>query len=180
MHAMTVALAKLLAPVLPFTADEVWQSLRPGGGREALDSIHLALLPTHDDRLFDGELEARWERLQALRQTVAVELEKARAAGTIGKSLEAAVTLRGGDDEMQAMLKYFEAQLPALFIVSQVAIELDRKESFSVKVAPASGQKCARCWRWEPSVGQHPDHSTICSRCVSVVLTLAKQDGKTV
>ncbi len=180
MHAMTTALAKLLAPVLPFTADEVWQCLRAGGGRDALDSVHLALLPSHDDRLFDGELEARWERMQTLRQAVAVELEKARAAGTIGKSLEAAVTLSGGDAETRAMLKYFESQLPGLFIVSQVAIELDRDEPFSVKVAPASGRKCARCWRWEPSVGQHPEHSTICSRCVTVVLTVTKENGKTV
>ncbi|MCX6899074.1 MAG: isoleucine--tRNA ligase [Verrucomicrobia bacterium] len=174
MHTMAAALAKLLAPAVPFTADEVWQCLRPGGGREALDSVHLALLPNHDDHLFDGELEARWERLQTLRQVVAVELEKARAKGTIGKSLEASVTLGGGDAETKAMLKYFEPQLPALLIVSQVAIELDRGESFSVKVAPALGQKCARCWRWEPSVGQHTGHPAICSRCVSVVETLEK------
>ncbi|MFA5194062.1 MAG: class I tRNA ligase family protein, partial [Verrucomicrobiia bacterium] len=174
MHSIATALAKLLAPAVPFTADEVWQSLRPGGGREALDSVHLALLPEHDNRLFDGELEARWERLQVLRQAVAVDLEKARAAGTIGKSLEAAVTLSGGDPETQAMLKYFEAQLPALLIVSQVAIELDREAPFSVKVAPALGQKCARCWRWERSVGQDTGHPAICARCVSVVETLGK------
>jgi isoleucyl-tRNA synthetase len=174
LHTMATVLAKLLAPAVPFTADEVWQCLRPGGSREAAESVHLALLPDSDDRLFDGELEARWERLQALRQMVAVELEKARAAGTIGKSLEAAVTLGGGDAEAKAMLEYFEAQLPALLIVSQVTIALDREEPFSVKVAPALGQKCARCWRWEPSVGRHTGHPAICARCVSVVETFEK------
>ncbi|MBM3890546.1 MAG: class I tRNA ligase family protein, partial [Verrucomicrobia bacterium] len=173
LHTIAATLAKLLAPVLPFTADEVWQCLPAGGARDALDSVHLALLPDYDARSFDGELEARWERLQTLRQLVAQELEKERAAGRIGKSLEAAVTLRGGDAETQAMLKYFEPQLPALLIVSQVAIELDLDAPFSVKVAPASGRKCARCWRWEPSVGQCAEHPTICARCVAVVETSA-------
>ena len=169
LHSIAASLAKLLAPVIPFTADEVWGHLAVGGAREDVASVHLALLPAFDSRQFDGELEARWERLQSLRQTVAVELEKARAAGTIGKSLEAAVTLGGGDAETRAMLKYFEPQLPSLLIVSQVAIALDAGESFSVKVAPASGRKCARCWRWEPSVGGHTAHPELCGRCVTVV-----------
>ena len=169
LHTIAATLAKLLAPVIPFTADEVWEYLPAGGVREDVASAHLALLPSFDDRQFDGELEARWERLQSLRQVVAVELEKARAAGTIGKSLEAAVTLGGGDAETKAMLRYFEAQLPALLIVSQVAIALDGGEGFSVKVAPASGRKCARCWRWEPSVGGDAVHPELCGRCVTVV-----------
>jgi isoleucyl-tRNA synthetase len=163
----TVAtLAKLLAPVMPFTAEEVWSHLP---GRET-ESVHLAGFPVVDEQLRDAALAARWERLLAVRSVAALELEKARQSGQIGKSLEARVEIRPDTEATRAVLAGFGRLLETVLIVSQVELGPVTNGPVTVHVAPASGQKCVRCWRWSQDVGAVAAHPELCGRCAAVMV----------
>ncbi len=168
-------LVRMLAPILSFTADEAWEHLPPVEGREA--SVHLARF-AHAGR-HDPALAEAWERLRAVRSQVLAALERARAAKEIGGSLEAAVTLYAEGDTL-AFLRGYEAHLPNLCIVSQARVaplseapaglEVEGDDvPVAVVVAPAVGNKCARCWQILPEVGDHPDHPALCGRCVGAL-----------
>ena len=163
MYQVVATLAKLLAPVMPFTAEEVWTAL-PGAVAE---SVHLATFPQAGPR--DLELEARWEKLRDLRRVVALELEKARQIGTIGKSLEAQVAIQPDSAAMQQLLAGLGPLLEPVLIVSQVQIDQLTGGELRVTVAPAAGQKCVRCWRWTTDVGTDAKHRELCGRCAEVV-----------
>ncbi len=163
MHHVVAALAKLIAPVMPFTADEVWSYL-PGHEGE---SVHLAAFPKAGKR--DAELEARWEKLLEVRRVAAGELEKARQAGTIGKSLEAQVEIRPADEATQQLLTKFGPVLEPVLIVSQVQIGQLTGSDLQVTVSPAAGQKCTRCWRFTTDVGANHAHPQLCGRCAETV-----------
>ncbi len=165
MHATVSTLAKLIAPVMPFTAEEVWSFLP---GREA-ESVHLAAFPTVDAKLRDGALEERWERLLAVRSAVALELEKARQSGLIGKSVEAQVEIAPDNDETKKLLEGFGSLLETVLIVSAVRLAAPTGNAVQVKVSRASGQKCVRCWRWTTDVGTDAAHAQLCGRCAEVV-----------
>ena len=162
----TVAtLAKLIAPVMPFTADEVWSFLP---GRET-ESVHLAAFPVADAKWRDAELEARWERLLDVRRIASLELEKARQSKTIGKSLEAQVEIEPDNDAARALLEKIGPLLETVLIVSKVRIAKPTGGALRVKVGVASGRKCVRCWRWTEDVGVDAAHPELCGRCVGVV-----------
>jgi len=170
MYETVAALAKLLAPVMPFTAEEVWRSL-PGGVRE---SVHLAKFPVVVEALRDAALEARWEKLLQVRQAAAVELEKTRQSKQIGKSLEARVEIAPGDEAMAALLKSFGSLLERVLIVSQARVTDLTGSELRVGVSAAAGQKCGRCWRWSEDVGRSESHPSLCGRCAVVVEQLAQ------
>ena len=158
MGIMADGLARLLAPILPVTADELWRFLPTSTdagapGREA--SVHMALFPTGVERLADGALDERWERLRAVRDEVNKALEEARQAKTIGTSLAAHVRLSAGGD-IAALLRAHEADLPMLFIVSQVSLDTSGDEGLAVQVLRADGEKCDRCWRIVPERSTEP------------------------
>ena len=115
----------------------------------------------------NAEEEARWEKLLVVRAKVNEALEKERQAKKIGKSLEAEISLEGGGlrPEDGDLLK-------EICLVSHVEIRPGSGE-VTVKVAPARGKKCARCWKHEESVGRDPDHPELCERCARVVKGLA-------
>jgi isoleucyl-tRNA synthetase len=162
----TVAtLAKVLAPIVPFTADEVWNCLP---GRET-ESVHLAKFPVVDAERRDAELEARWERLLEVRRVASLELEKARQGKTIGKSLEAQVEIEANNDATREMLEKLGSVLETVLIVSQVRVARSTGGELRVKVSPASGSKCVRCWRWTEDVGADAAHPELCGRCTEVV-----------
>ncbi len=165
MHRTAVTLAKLLAPVMPFTADEVWSFLP---GRES-ESVHLTEFPPVDVRLRDEKLEARWEKLRQVRSVVALELEKARQAGTIGKSLEAQVEIEADSAATQELLQGVGPLLETVLIVSQAKVGKLTGSQLRVKVSAAEGQKCVRCWRWTRDVGGNAAHPQLCARCADVV-----------
>jgi isoleucyl-tRNA synthetase len=165
MHRTVATLAKLLAPVVPFTAEEVWSFL---SGREA-ESVHLTEFPSVDARLRDEKLEARWEKLLQVRSAAALELEKARQAGTIGKSLEAQVEIEADSPATQELLQGVGPLLETVLIVSQAKVGKLTEGQLRVKVTPAEGQKCVRCWRWTHDVGQNSAHPQLCGRCTDVV-----------
>jgi isoleucyl-tRNA synthetase len=154
------ALTRLVAPLLAFTAEEVWSyTAKPRG---APDSVHLALLPDAEE--LNGGLSAdqlaAWDGLMALREPVLKALEEARAAKLIGAPLEAKLRIVPGE---HAILAERAAELPALFVVSQVVIEPG--DEFRVAVERAEGSKCERCWKYSTAVGQDPEYPTVCEAC---------------
>ncbi|HET6972984.1 MAG TPA: class I tRNA ligase family protein, partial [Pyrinomonadaceae bacterium] len=158
------ALARMLAPLLVFTADEIWENL-PGRDEP---SIHLALLPKADEQSHD-ELLTEWERLFAIRDNVLRALEEARIAKQIGSSLEAKVTLRAAGSALE-LLQRHQNDLRYLFIVSQVELgNSDASEGVSITISNADGQKCERCWNYSTRVGEWDRYPTVCERCVAAL-----------
>ncbi len=171
MHEILDALVRLMAPVLSFTADEVWQ-LMPKKGHEP-ESVHLAEFPPVQPDLLDDALEGRWETLMGVRDEVLKALEAARKAKMIGTSLEAGVELLACP-ELLTLLTQYEADLPMLFIVSAVRLgSLAGAEAagkkVEVRVRRAAGQKCPRCWTFSESVGRSARHPEVCARCAAVL-----------
>ena len=177
------ALVRLLAPMMSFTAEEVWQFLPALG--EKPQSVHLALFPTPEEilgntqRLPDesgqslprstNQLRTDWERLLLVREEVFRQLETARKDKRIGSGLEGKVTLSAPAETMNLLERYADT-LRYIFIVSQVelrpAAELDGNGSgLKVEVSPAAGQKCVRCWNYSTHVGDDPTYPTVCERC---------------
>jgi isoleucyl-tRNA synthetase len=149
------ALVRLIAPLLAFTAEEVWSfTAKPAGAPE---SVHLALLPEPEE-VASGLLPARlaeWDRLMEVRDVVLKALEEARQAKLIGTSLEARVRLQG--------YAGFEAELPSVFIVSQVVLEPGNE--LRAIIEKADGVKCERCWKYSTAVGQDAEFPTVCDSC---------------
>src|SRR5687768_454144 len=155
-------LARLLAPILPVTADDLWRHL-PGDRGE---SVHLEDFPAVD-HLTDADLAGTWERLLAVRETVNAALEEKRKDKLIGNSLSARVviTVRG---PVGQLLETHQQQLPMLFNVSDVALHLGpagEGDDIQVVVEKAPGVKCARCWRFVPGIRTEPEWEGICDRC---------------
>ncbi len=168
-----VALTKLMAPILSFTAEEIWRMLPAAVRREAgVDSVHLTSFPEADPKWKDEALAQRWGRLLEVRSRVQAELELKRREKMIGASLEARVILEA-NPEAYRLLKEYEQDLPTLFIVSQVEVKEmhhpPQKSDVVVTVAKAEGEKCERCWNYRPAVGTFPDHPTLCDRCVEAI-----------
>lgn len=166
---LLVSMTKLMAPILSFTADEIWPLLPAAArGDGNVSSVHLARFPEADARWHDDALGKRWEQLLLVRTQVQAELEKHRREKTIGSSLEAKVVLEADPDRM-AFLKQYEPMLPTLFIVSQVEVKKGSQGDLAVSVMKAEGAKCERCWNYRPSVGAVAAHPTLCDRCVEAV-----------
>ena len=164
MSVMADGLARLLAPILPVTADELWQHV--GGTRE--ESVHLAEFPGDVEALIDVDLDARWTRLRQIRDTVNGALETSRQEKLIGTSLAAHVALTAGGDSA-ALLRRYESDLPLLFIVSQVSLDATGPEGVSVSVSRAEGEKCDRCWRVLPEISRNPGSDGLCDRCIAAL-----------
>jgi isoleucyl-tRNA synthetase len=165
------ALARMLATILVFTADEIWENL-PGDGSRAA-SVHLAELPVARGEP-DEDLAARWERLFALRERVMVKLEEARNSKLIGSSLEATVVIKPRLEDEETF-NYFRDQLRYIFIVSEVRLARDGElEGGSpvltqIAIERAQGQKCERCWNYSTRVGESVRYPTVCERCVEAL-----------
>jgi isoleucyl-tRNA synthetase len=164
MYIMADGLARLLAPILPVTADELWQHI--GGRAEA--SVHLADFPRDTESLVDAALVDRWEQLIRVRDEVNRALENARQGKIIGTSLGAHVTVTAGG-AIGELLRRYDKDLPMLFIVSQVALEPGAADGVLVSVTRAEGTKCDRCWRVVPDVSRDPESAGLCSRCVDAL-----------
>ena len=168
LHRMLGTLCKMLAPILVFTADEAWAFV-PG---RTVDSAHqLTWQPSGFERPA-AERDA-WKAMFELRELALPELEKARQAKQIGKALEAKLTFSGSSPALTAVQADLES-LRELLNVSQLEIQLGGEGAATVLVGKAAGQKCERCWHWEPEVGSIPEHPTICARCVKAVQESAR------
>jgi isoleucyl-tRNA synthetase len=184
------ALVRLLAPIIVFTAEEVWKFFPRREGEP--ESIHMAVFPAPEelDTHLDAARVANWAKLLAVRDEVLKALEQARNLKHISSSLEAKLSFEltpPVDGELVALLREYESSLPALFIVSQVklpagadggmtlrALHADafRSEAIpglAVRVIRAQGQKCERCWNYSTRVGENADVPTVCERCVAAL-----------
>jgi isoleucyl-tRNA synthetase len=169
LYVMADGLTRLLAPILSFTADELWRHVP--GEREA--SVHMALFPSVEslDALADPALVERWDALVALREQVLAHIEPLRKSKQIGSSLQAKVIVSAASKELP-LLEQYAKQLPMLFIVSEVEIlptpsdlEAAGEARPRVTIERASGVKCERCWRIVPAVSSEPASAGLCDRC---------------
>ncbi len=161
------ALARMLGPILVFTADEIWENL-PNPDQPA---IHLASFPAASGESHEALL-SEWERLFAIRDDVLRALEEARVAKHIGSSLEAKVTLQASGAALE-LLRRHEHDLRYLFIVSQVELaELQAGEGVSTAISVADGEKCERCWNYSTHVGESERFPTVCERCVAALMEI--------
>ncbi|HAR6277885.1 TPA: isoleucine--tRNA ligase [Staphylococcus pseudintermedius] len=165
-----VNMTKLLAPIIPHTAEEVWSHI------EQVDeeSVHLTNMPAKEE--VDQALLDKWNTFMALRDDVNRALEAARNEKVIGKSLEAKVKIGNSSSfDTLAFLEGFN-DLHQLFIVSQVELVEDTKgEAYqhgTIEIAKADGEKCARCWNYSESLGSVGELDDLCPRCQEVVKTL--------
>ncbi|EGQ4449474.1 isoleucine--tRNA ligase [Staphylococcus pseudintermedius] len=165
-----VNMTKLLAPIIPHTAEEVWSHI------EQVDeeSVHLTNMPAKEE--VDQALLDKWNTFMALRDDVNRALEAARNEKVIGKSLEAKVKIGNSPSfDTLAFLESFN-DLHQLFIVSQVELVEDTKgEAYqhgTIEIAKADGEKCARCWNYSESLGSVGELDDLCPRCQEVVKTL--------
>ena len=169
------ALVRLLAPVMSFTAEEIWQYLPVTADRVA--SVHVAKFPAAADifgagvEAEDGQQAEQWATLRAVREEVLKALEEARNSKMIGGGLEAQVTVAAADPVFSVLSQYAE-QLRYLFIVSQVRLERtsgNGSSAVTVRVEKAAGQKCDRCWNYSVHVGEDAVYPTVCERCSAVL-----------
>ena len=169
-------LARMLAPILVFTADEVWENLPADNARPA--SVHIAVMPEARSQR-DENLRANWESLFEIRDEVLQSLEAARIAKQIGSSLEARLEIAAAGDSYDLLDRY-RNELRYVFIVSQVdVVRSDEGASgVVVRVLPAEGQKCERCWNFSTRVGESSRYPTACERCVAALEEIEREPSE--
>lgn len=170
------ALVRMLAPILCFTADEIWQAM-PHKDTDDLRNVLFNDMPEYDAALaFDDAASIKWEKIIAVRDDVNKALEQARGAKLIGKPLEAKVvitTSQAGKDFLDGCGQ----DLAKLCIVSAIAVQTGEGEGDSyealggmkIAVSHMEGEKCARCWIYDPTVGGNTEHPCLCARCAAVL-----------
>jgi isoleucyl-tRNA synthetase len=163
------SLALMLAPILAFTADEIWENLPADATKQRATSVHLGTFPEADQQTDTGVL-LEWERLFGIREDVLQALEESRTAKLIGSSLEARVEISAAGSAHE-LLERFKDQLRYIFIVSQVDVILSEEGASGVviKIHPAAGEKCDRCWNYSARVGESSRYPTVCERCVTAL-----------
>ncbi len=172
MHIIGDAVSKIMAPVLSFTAEEIWTHMP--GAEEKARSIHLTSLPAVNEKWQNKDLEARWNLLLSVRSEVTRALEEARNQKKIGHSLDADVTLCA-DGKLYAELLADADELKTIFIVSYVSlVKFDQRtpefgqtalEGLAIRIEGAKGVKCQRCWIYDETVGSDVQNPEICHRC---------------
>ena len=165
MYDITLALVTLLAPILSFTAEEVYgyMNLRD---EDKKDSVLLLDMAKESSVYENEELAKKWDKIYDLKEEILVELEHARAEKTIGHPLDAKVTIYEMDQKAEE-LKELQEVLEMVLIVSKVEIKEGEKH---IEVSKAAGLKCERCWKYNEHVGENEEHSTICPRCIEAII----------
>ncbi len=174
---MASALARLLAPVLSFTTEEIWSHLPKAQAQ--CPSVHLASWPQAERRYLDVALEAKWEQILRIREDITRALEEARKQKLIGASAEAEVSLYPENEGTALLLREIEPELKKLLIVSGVKAHEAWEaapvgagagsSTLKIAIQKAAGQKCTRCWLYDKSVGQFAEHPLLCQRCHGVI-----------
>ena len=173
MYKILVALDKIIAPILCFTSQEIWDFMPKTEGMNKY--VVFEDMPKAGQYAADDAFKAKWAQLIAVRDEVKKVLEQARAEKIIGASLEAAVTLYCNDAVYDLLNSIPMDELADLMIVSQVELvkgeggAASAVEGLGVAAAHATGEKCERCWKYSATIGSHAAHPTLCARCASVV-----------
>jgi isoleucyl-tRNA synthetase len=185
LYEILLAMVKIMAPILSFTAEEVWQHLQ---GEEK--SVFLTSWPEFDENRLNDVLDKKWSKLIKIREEVYRVLERCRQDGMIGSFLESNVTIfsRG---ETASFLKEYESELATIFIVSGVtliditgeempgdaALAIEIKE-MGIKTSRAKGSKCSRCWVYSETVEESKGNlSAICERCAKAIHTMQEHQS---
>ena len=176
MYTILHAISRLMAPVLAFTAEEIWAYL-PHENEKA-ESIHMLDFPQVDSDWLDPKLAEKWERLRGIRAEVTKALEQERAQKRIGHPLEAMLIIVC-DPDVYEFLRPYADDLRSMFIVSKVLLETGKPmedayqsqdiEGISIQVGPATDEKCERCWIHDATVGDDANHPALCHRCKTVI-----------
>jgi isoleucyl-tRNA synthetase len=177
------ALTRLVAPIMTFTAEDVWRCLPELKSRP--ESAHMALFPNdHDiigeirDRDAAATLRSDWEALVAIRDEVNKAIEQSRNDKVINSELEAAIVITA-PAESYKLLERYRAHLNSLFVVSAVELKSgessDGAHALAVEVDHAPGQKCERCWNYSTHVGEDASYPTICERCSAALKVIEKE-----
>jgi isoleucyl-tRNA synthetase len=172
---------KIVAPILPFTSDEVWKSYKL---EEGVTTVHASAWPVAQEMKAGNDFRD-WEHLRELRNAITPFLEKKREAKEIGAGLEAKVVLTVEDPKSAEILHRYEKELARVFVVSQVVLEtktvegmeaaesvsavFQKKFGLKVLVTKAEGAKCVRCWNYSSSLGRDPEHVSLCPKCVEAL-----------
>ncbi len=178
MYEVLVSMNKMIAPVLSFTAEEIWSKI-PETSKDA-ESVLLSSWYENNDQYIDEELAVKWDQIIKIRKEANKSLEKARQGENriIGNSLDAKVLMKITDGDMAKLLQENRKLIEEVLIVSSLEIVTENDESFTeaeeiegmfVKVLHAEGEKCERCWKYSTELGTIEEHSTICPRCSEVL-----------
>lgn len=176
MYLMLDTLTRILAPLMAFTAEEIWLAM-PHTSAEKTESVFLNDMPVWKEAYDFSAVEAHWEQQFSLRDDVMKALETARAAKQIGKSLDAKVTVYTKDQKIFDLLNGFVKELPTVYMVSGAQVVFadapetafaDTESGISVLVEKADGEKCDRCWMYTTE-GEHTEDGFICARCKKIL-----------
>ena len=170
-----IAVMKMTAPVLSFTAEEAWGTARAEIDPSLEESVFLSDYPRFPAAWADQALLERWSSIMAVRETVTKAIEEVRQKGAVGSSLEARITLRTSDQKTREFLDSALPLWPQVAIVSAAAVEFDpAAPALEVKVEKAHGEKCPRCWQWRGDIGSNSAHPGVCGRCAAAIGAAAK------
>ncbi len=166
MYRILSAVARLAAPIISFTAEEIW-GFMPHSVNDDTQSVFLNQMPEKSGIEFSAEFVEKWNFIYSTREAVNKALEEARNAKTIGKSLEAGIVIHASAEDYEKYNALAE-QLAEILIVSDVKVEKSDSET-GFEVVKADGDKCERCWCYSKYVGTNHEHPTLCQRCVTAV-----------
>ena len=168
MYRILSAVARLAAPIISFTAEEIWTYM-PHTSTDDKESIFLNQMPEKSGIEFSDEFVSKWEFVYSTRETVNKVLEEKRNEKLIGKSLEANIIIHCGESLYEKYNALTE-ELKDILIVSGVSASKDgNDEAPEIEVIKAEGEKCERCWSYSNTVGSDSEHPTLCARCAAVV-----------
>ncbi len=166
MYIILNTLVKMIAPIICYTAEEIWKYM-PHTKKEQVESVMLTILPEVNEKYENKQLEEKWNHILELKELVSKELELARSNKTIGHSLNAKVTLFANEKEYD-FLKENQELLKTVLIVSDLEVQPNARKDetkIGVKVEVAEGKKCERCWKYSVTVGENTNHPTLCHDC---------------
>ena len=168
MYRILSAVARLSAPIISFTAEEIW-SYMPHSSSDDAESIFLNQMPEKSGISLSDEFVAKWDFIYSNREAVNKVLEEKRNEKLIGKSLEAKIIIHC-NSETAEKYKAISDHLSEILIVSDVEVSADRNDSETeFEVVKAEGGKCERCWTYSTTVGSDSEHPTLCERCCKAV-----------
>lgn len=166
MYRILSAVARLAAPIISFTAEEIWQFM-PHSASDNKESVFLNIMPEKSGIEFSAEFVEKWSFIYAARESANKALEEARNNKVIGKSLEAKIIVRSSDEDYDRYASLTK-QLAEALIVSDFTVEKSDGET-SFEVVRAEGEKCERCWCYSKYIGTNHTHPTLCERCAIVI-----------
>ncbi len=179
MYEVLASLAKVMAPVLPFTAEDIWRHIP--GGKEDCHSVYLLHWPEENKNFLNNELESRWDHLLKIRSEIYKTLEAVRQKEGINGSSQASITLYASSSDVHALLDRYIDDLETIFAVSKVRLmppdtivpdevwKSNRLEGLAIEIRRTTGEKCERCWIYSDTVGTNDQYPTLCYQCIATL-----------